>query len=511
MADNFNFTEGSGETGATKEIAGVHYPKVIPTEIDGSDSAIAVKLGALTETAPATDTASSGLNGRLQRIAQRVSSLIALIPAALTGSGNFKVSLQESNASQVVTGTFWQATQPVSEADGANVTLGAKADAKSTATDTTAVSIMSVLKQVSASVQAIATAIAGTLTVGLPSGASTSANQTTIIGHLDGVETLLTAIDGHVDGLEGSNSAIQTAVQLIDDTVTTLGTDTYTEATSKGLTVGAVRRDADTTLVNTTNEFGPLQMDAHGRLKVEAFSGEALPITDNAGAISVDWNGTTPVTGSGNATGALRVELPTNGTGIVGLAAGTNGIGKLTANSGVDIGDVDVVALTGSTIAHDGVDSGNPHKIGARAETSPKGITPVADADRTDLLADSDGMLMVKLNTSGADLISERVSNTDGNSTAFSNFGAVANTYNYVTAIHAFRTDAGTTPIYIDFRTGTAGAILYSVVLPPNGGVVLPAAGTPYFKTAVNNALAFDVSAATTTVYISITGFQSKV
>lgn len=36
-------------------------------------------IGALTETAPATDTASSGLNGRLQRIAQRITSLIALI------------------------------------------------------------------------------------------------------------------------------------------------------------------------------------------------------------------------------------------------------------------------------------------------------------------------------------------------------------------------------------------------------------------------------------------------
>jgi hypothetical protein len=33
-------------------------------------------LGSLTETAPATDTASSGLNGRLQRIAQRITSLI---------------------------------------------------------------------------------------------------------------------------------------------------------------------------------------------------------------------------------------------------------------------------------------------------------------------------------------------------------------------------------------------------------------------------------------------------
>lgn len=43
------------------------------------------KTGALLETAPATDTASSGLNGRLQRIAQRITSLIALLPAALVG------------------------------------------------------------------------------------------------------------------------------------------------------------------------------------------------------------------------------------------------------------------------------------------------------------------------------------------------------------------------------------------------------------------------------------------
>lgn len=48
-------------------------------------------LGAVNETAPATDTASSGLNGRLQRIAQRITSLIALVPTALSALGGFKV------------------------------------------------------------------------------------------------------------------------------------------------------------------------------------------------------------------------------------------------------------------------------------------------------------------------------------------------------------------------------------------------------------------------------------
>ena len=47
------------------------------TEISPATSA---QAGSLTETAPASDTASSGLNGRLQRVAQRITSLAT--PAA---------------------------------------------------------------------------------------------------------------------------------------------------------------------------------------------------------------------------------------------------------------------------------------------------------------------------------------------------------------------------------------------------------------------------------------------
>lgn len=105
---------------------------------------------------------------------------------------------------------------------------------------------------------------------------------------------------------------------------------------------------------------------------------------------------------------------------VAALPAGTNAIGKLAANSGVDIGDVDVLSiaagnnnigdvdiasgtittvttLTGGGVAHDGVDSGNPHKIGFKAY-SPDGTTPgtaVAELDRTDAKADLDGRLYV--------------------------------------------------------------------------------------------------------------------
>lgn len=78
-----------------------------------TESDFDTKTGSLTEVAPGTDTASSGLNGRLQRIAQRLTSLIALLPATLV-SGRLDVNIGASPATVPVSGTFFQATQPVS-------------------------------------------------------------------------------------------------------------------------------------------------------------------------------------------------------------------------------------------------------------------------------------------------------------------------------------------------------------------------------------------------------------
>lgn len=175
-----------------------------------------------------------------------------------------------------------------------------------------------------------------------------------------------------------------------------------------------------------------------------------------------------------------------------------------------DNGASDGASVSGD-VAHDTADAGEPVKIGAKAETSPKGITLVADGDRTDLYADADGQLIVKLGTSGADHVSEAVSNTDGNSTAFTNFAAVASTKTAITAITVFRTDSGTSMAYVDFRDGTAGSVIYRVPLPPAGGCVISLAGQPIFKTSANTALAYDVSSALTTVYISVSGYYTKV
>lgn len=86
--------------------------------------------------------------------------------------------------------------------------------------------------------------------------------------------------------ITATNSPDVTALQLLDDTVATLGTTTYTEATTKANVIGAVRRDANTTLVDTTNEIAPLQVNATGELKVAQIA--ALPTGSNTiGAVNI--------------------------------------------------------------------------------------------------------------------------------------------------------------------------------------------------------------------------------
>lgn len=184
-------------------------------------------------------------------------------------------------------------------------------------------------------------------------------NTVTVGSHaVTNAGTFATQVDG--DAL--------TALQLIDDPVATLGTTTYTEAATKGMIVGAVRRDADTTLVDTTNEVGPLQMNAAGQLKVEVFSGEALPVTltsttvtgtvavtqsgtwdevginDSGNSITVDWAGTAPPIGAGVEATALRVTLATDSTGVVSVD--DNGSALTVDNGGTFAVQVDGAALT---------------------------------------------------------------------------------------------------------------------------------------------------------------------
>jgi len=99
----------------------------------------------------------------------------------------------------------------------------------------------------------------------LPSGGATAANQATIIGHVDGIETLITSTNSKIDTFDAVLDAIKTDTQEIEEAVETI-----------------------------------------------------------EGAVS----------GS-----EMQVDV------VASLPAGSAAIGKLAANSGVDIGDVDVTSV----------------------------------------------------------------------------------------------------------------------------------------------------------------------
>lgn len=105
-------------------------------------------------------------------------------------------------------------------------------------------------------------------------------------------------------------------------------------------------------------------------------------------------------------TGTLRVTLASDSTGVVtltgSLPAGTNAIGKLAANSGVDIGDVDVTSIipgTGATNLGKAIDTATgATDTGVLAlatrDDALSALTPI-EGDNVQLRTDANGALWV--------------------------------------------------------------------------------------------------------------------
>jgi hypothetical protein len=133
----------------------------------------------------------------------------------------------------------------------------------------------------------------------------------------------LTVDNGGTFAVQESGAAL-TALQVLDDTVLT--EDAAHSTGDKGVMALAVRRDADTTLVDTTGDYAPLQVNAAGSLKVAIISGGG-----SGGTSATDDAAFTPASGSG--------------TPIMGFA-------DETAPDSVDEGDVGVVRMTLTRALH---------------------------------------------------------------------------------------------------------------------------------------------------------------
>jgi hypothetical protein len=159
--------------------------------------------------------------------------------------------------------------------------------------------------------------------------------------------------------------------------------------------------------------------------------------------------------------------------------------------------------------AHDAADAGNPVKIGARAQTALNAETLVADGDRTHLNADLDGVLVVRQGYCLGDVVQDRATNTDGNSTAFAGGLAApgANIRIWLKSITIANSSA--TFVTVDIRDGAAGSVLWTFPVPATGGVTHTF--DPPLRFSANTAVAYDASAAASTLTISANGFKSKV
>lgn len=484
MADNVAITAGSGTNIATDDIAGVHYQRM--KLVDGTlDATTAIAAGGGVEAGALRVTVASDSTGVLS-VDDNGSTLSV-------DDGGSTISVDDGGSSLTVDGTVTAnagtgfvsvQTEDAASAGGETGTmiLGVRNDAAASKTSA------------DGDFSAIATDAAGRVGIADLGGAISvddNGSSLTVDGTVAATQSGTWSIrnqDGSgnnlTSALRGSERAL--SVQLVDasgNQVTSFGGGTqYTEdAASAGGETGTVflgvRNDAATSKTSADGDFSAVATDAAGR----------VGIADLGGAISVDDNGS-----------SLTVDgFSTVGTAaFVKLTDGTN-TATVNANGGLEV--------TGG-VPHDSVDAGNPLKLGAKAEASVTAVTNVADADRTDVYADINGVLITKDHIPYGDIIVTRVTDTGGTSTAFSAFGATASQRNYITTITVY--NSSTTNGFLDLRDGTAGTVIYTIPLPALGGATI-SFQVPLRQPTVNTALAYDVSAAITTIYISAVGFKS--
>jgi hypothetical protein len=179
------------------------------------------------------------------------------------------------------------------------------------------------------------------------SGVSTAANQTTVIGHLDGVEGLLTTIDADTGVLSASVSSSKVQTQLVgDDGATKATVRDYTTSNplavaitdSTGAQVTPIEAYTEDSAA-AANPVGPMTMlrrkDTLSAAEVTTDGDNIAANANSAGALYTEIvSGTAKI--PGDATNGLDVDV----TRLPALAAGTN-----------NIGDVDVLSVVPGTSA----------------------------------------------------------------------------------------------------------------------------------------------------------------
>jgi hypothetical protein len=533
MADNITVTQGSGTSIATEDVSGVQHQKVkVEFGVDGvatmvSDSnplpvaatidttglataanqqtnaltdaelrATPVPVSATIDTTglatDATDTNTATIAGDTTSIDAKTPSLgqalaAASVPVVLT-------------AAQVST-----LTPPAAITNFANETGGNLAAIKAK-TDNIPAQGQALA---SASLPVVLTA-AQITTLTPPAAITGFSTETTLasIKNTDGIKKITDALP------TGTNS-----IGKISDITTSVTPGTAAgnlgKAEDAGHTTGdvgvmmlGVRNEGHDDFSGTDKDYVPFATDATGDVYVNfrhpLTAGTAIigkmgidqttPGTTNKVSVGSDVVHTIVDSGAITTSGTVTATLAAETTKVIGtvnvaasqtigLAAGTAGIGKLTTNSGVTIGAVEIVAaqtlatvttvgtLTGGGIAHDGVDSGNPLKVGGRARTSE--IAAVANDDRTDFVATTTGKQIVETHTNPENIVAGVTAAMTGTTSTSLVAAPAGSLRNYITTITVSNSHA-TVGTDVEIQDGSGGTTIW--VIPAaavyGGGVV---------------------------------------
>lgn len=411
MADNTVLNTGSGgDTIATDDIGGVKHQRVkIEHGADGS----------------ATDV-----------------STASPLPVTLanTGANSTAVKVDGSAVTQPVSGTFYQATQPVSLASVPSHAV--------TNAGTFAVQADSVIPGTSAT------------NLGKAEDAAHSSGDTGVLALGVRQDTLAssTSTDGDYAALKVSSTGAL-YVNVAEGGVTGYVEDAASAGGETGVVMLGVRRDTAASSSGTDGDFSTLNLDSTGRLHVNG-SGVTQPVsgtvTANMGTVTADPFGANADAAS--ATGSISAKLrfiaatgiPITGTVTVGSHAVTNA------------GTFAVQAASAGDVAHDGADSGNPVKVGGKA-TNVEPAAVSATGDRANFITDMVGKLITLPYANPENFVSGAITTAMTGTTSTSLVAAPgAGLRNYITTIIVSNAHA-TVGTDIAIQDGSGGTTLLTI------------------------------------------------
>ena len=349
------------------------------------------------------------------------------------------------------------------------------------------------------------------------------------------------------------DGAALTALQVIDNIVH-VDDAAYTLGTSSGVMMMGF---AGTQSVNA-NDAGAISMETDGSIHIHD-GGNSITVdgtvTANPASGTIDtvstvtnlsqMNGAAITMGNGaSGTGVQRVTIASDTTGVLSvddnggsitvdnggtfatqstLQAGTAEIGKLAAgvaeignvkNSGTFATQNTAQASTNTQemvgdVAHDAAAAGNPVLIGSRATAGVEALTEVAEADASYIATDLQGVVITRPYIAAQEHVQYHVVNTAGTELAVTGLDAGgAGVHNYVTSVIVHNAHASTNG-FIQLLDGSGGTAMATFPAPATGGAVINFT-QPIKQTTANTALYWDASAAITTLYVTIVGYQGQ-